>query len=300
MPHSSMLPIREASRATGVNAVTLRAWERRYGLITPHRTDKGHRLYTEENMQQIQDILTWLGRGVAVGQVKELLHVALSLKPPLEDEDESPWPELRRSLTLAFIQYDAAELDRILAVAIQANDANGLCHFLLEPVLEHLQQRWQGQFGSHLEMVFCHGWLRSNLATHLHAKNNQLAGPPILLVNLSEQHCETSLWLLALMLNAENIPFCMLEWEVPASELSLLAERCHPRAMVLFSSHALALSQLRRQLPKLVQHQPVPVMIAGPAASIHQQELVEIGILALPERASLAYPLLLAQLRTAQ
>lgn len=39
------LPIREVSRITGVNAVTLRAWERRYGLIVPHRTAKGHRLF---------------------------------------------------------------------------------------------------------------------------------------------------------------------------------------------------------------------------------------------------------------
>ena len=38
-------PIREVARITGVNAVTLRAWERRYGLIVPHRTAKGHRLF---------------------------------------------------------------------------------------------------------------------------------------------------------------------------------------------------------------------------------------------------------------
>ena len=40
------LPIREVARQTGVNAVTLRAWERRYGLIVPQRTPKGHRLFS--------------------------------------------------------------------------------------------------------------------------------------------------------------------------------------------------------------------------------------------------------------
>ena len=35
------LPIREVARQTGVNAVTLRAWERRYCLIVPHRTTQG-------------------------------------------------------------------------------------------------------------------------------------------------------------------------------------------------------------------------------------------------------------------
>ena len=67
------LPIREVARSTGVNAVTLRAWERRYGLIVPYRTPKGHRLYSPANLERIHAILAWLARGVAVGQVKALL-----------------------------------------------------------------------------------------------------------------------------------------------------------------------------------------------------------------------------------
>jgi hypothetical protein len=35
-------PMRTVSVITGVNPVTLRAWERRYGLIKPARTAKGH------------------------------------------------------------------------------------------------------------------------------------------------------------------------------------------------------------------------------------------------------------------
>lgn len=70
---SGLLPIREVARSTGVNPVTLRAWERRYGLIVPQRTPKGHRLYSTEHVARIQAILTWLNRGVSVSQVKALL-----------------------------------------------------------------------------------------------------------------------------------------------------------------------------------------------------------------------------------
>ena len=51
------LPIREVARSTGINAVTLRAWERRYGLIVPYRTPKGHRLYSPANLERIHAIL---------------------------------------------------------------------------------------------------------------------------------------------------------------------------------------------------------------------------------------------------
>ena len=59
------LPIREVARGTGVNPVTLRAWERRYGLVVPYRTAKGHRLYAPEQIERIHQVLTWLNRGVA-------------------------------------------------------------------------------------------------------------------------------------------------------------------------------------------------------------------------------------------
>ena len=292
----TLLPIREVSRVTGVNAVTLRAWERRYGLVTPHRTLKGHRLYTEENVRQIQDILTWLGRGVAVGQVKELLHAPLSLKNNPDDTEH----DLQQRFADALLAFDTPAVESLFSQAMNTLSVEHVVCHLLEPVLLHLQQRWQGQYGSQLEQVYCYSWLHNRLAAQLHERNQQLPGQPVLLVNLSDQHCEPNLWLLALQLNADNICFSMLEWEVPASELALIAERCNVRAVVLYSSHALPNSQLMRQLPKLVQHQPLPIMLAGPAATIHQQRLIDIGVIPLSESASLAYPLMLAQLRTLQ
>jgi hypothetical protein len=40
LEREEFFPIREVSRLTGVNPVTLRAWERRYGLIQPTRAPK--------------------------------------------------------------------------------------------------------------------------------------------------------------------------------------------------------------------------------------------------------------------
>ncbi len=65
--------IREVSELTGVKPVTLRAWQRRYNLIKPIRTEKGHRLYREEDIVRIQSIQAWLDKGVSIGKVKALL-----------------------------------------------------------------------------------------------------------------------------------------------------------------------------------------------------------------------------------
>ena len=68
------LPIRTISSLTGVNAITLRAWERRYGLIRPPRTAKGHRLYTHEHVEEIRRVLALLERGVPISQVRGQLR----------------------------------------------------------------------------------------------------------------------------------------------------------------------------------------------------------------------------------
>jgi DNA-binding transcriptional MerR regulator len=66
--------IREVSELTGVKPVTLRAWQRRYHLLQPMRTDKGHRLYREQDFQRIEQILHWLAKGISIGKVSELIH----------------------------------------------------------------------------------------------------------------------------------------------------------------------------------------------------------------------------------
>ena len=76
MQSKNEINISEVCQQTGVAAVTLRAWERRYGLIKPKRTPKGHRLYSQANIQEIIKIVGWLNRGVAISKVVELLSAA--------------------------------------------------------------------------------------------------------------------------------------------------------------------------------------------------------------------------------
>ena len=64
-----LFPIRTVSELTGVNAITLRAWETRYGLIDPIRKPSGHRLYTQEHIDLINRVVGLLDRGMRIGQI---------------------------------------------------------------------------------------------------------------------------------------------------------------------------------------------------------------------------------------
>ena len=63
--------IGELSRRSGVSVDLLRAWERRYGLLEPARSDGGFRLYSDDDVERVRT--TWSGGvhmrfGVSIGE----------------------------------------------------------------------------------------------------------------------------------------------------------------------------------------------------------------------------------------
>lgn len=271
------LPIREVARQTGVNAVTLRAWERRYGLIMPQRTPKGHRLYDQSHVARINHILTWLNRGVAVSQVSQLLE---SREPPASTED-SLWSEQRQLLLQAVVRLNELQLDEVFNRILALYPARTLLERLLLPLLETLEQRWQGQFGSHIERVFFQSWLRSKLGARIYHNNRQQTGPRLLLVNLCEQPMEPTLWLSAWLASSSDMPIDVLDWPVPLGELGLALDSMQPAALLLYASQALDAGRLHRHLPRLASSSGIPLLLIGPAASIHATELHDIPGLSL-------------------
>ena len=48
-----MYTIKQAARLTGVSEASLRAWERRYGVVVPVRNESGYRLFDEAALAAI-------------------------------------------------------------------------------------------------------------------------------------------------------------------------------------------------------------------------------------------------------
>lgn len=259
------LPIREVARQTGVNAVTLRAWERRYGLIVPQRTPKGHRLFSAEHVQRILTILTWLNRGVAVGQVKQLLDTPQASSEFVEND----WQVLRHTLLNAVTQLAERTLDDTVNQAMALYPPRTLCEQLLMPLLAELELHWQGQFGTQMERVFFYSWLRSKFGARIYHNNRQLHTAPLLLINHSDLPLEPHVWLTAWLISSADCPVQVFDWPLPAGELALAVDLLQARGVLLYSSKAIKLSML----PKLLNSVSCPKIIVGPTVCIHHTEL---------------------------
>ncbi len=71
-PMPNRYRIGAVSRLTGIPTDTLRMWERRYGVVEPTRTEKGGRLYSQEDVTRLTLIKTLVDRGHAIGTVARL------------------------------------------------------------------------------------------------------------------------------------------------------------------------------------------------------------------------------------
>ena len=68
-------PIRTVARLTGVSEGALRAWEARYGIITPARTAGGHRLFSGDDIDKIQEIKRLLHEeGMSMAGIQRMLE----------------------------------------------------------------------------------------------------------------------------------------------------------------------------------------------------------------------------------
>jgi DNA-binding transcriptional MerR regulator len=60
-------------RMLDIPAATIRNWEERYGLVTPERSDGGHRLYTRAQVEQLRFVMEGLARGLQPAEAHRLL-----------------------------------------------------------------------------------------------------------------------------------------------------------------------------------------------------------------------------------
>jgi DNA-binding transcriptional MerR regulator len=271
-------PIRTVAEITGVNAVTLRAWERRYGLIKPSRTPKGHRLYTNDDIRLIQEILDRLSQGISISQItRELLESAASAGKQTADT----WDNYRSRMLDAIVSFDEQALDAVYNDAMSLYPVDIVTIRLIMPLLEELGDRWQEQTGSIAEEHFFSVYLRNKLGARFHHQNLKNTGPKLTVACLPGEHHEFGVLLFALTAHNRGFQIVLLGADLPLSELKHVAQKTGSKGIVLAGSGALDCTALFNDIKALTEAVEVPVFIGGAVSYICRDEFA---------RAS-AYPL---------
>ena len=71
-PQTPRYPVRLVALRTGLSPHVLRAWERRYGVVSPTRSDGGQRLYSDLDIERLLRLRRLTDRGHAIRRIASL------------------------------------------------------------------------------------------------------------------------------------------------------------------------------------------------------------------------------------
>ena len=274
-----LIPIRTVCELTGLNPITLRAWERRYGLIKPQRTASGHRVYSDDDVERIRKVLALTREGVAIGQVKEALETATAIVTPTPDK--GPWPGYRRRLAGAIAAFDEGALEAIYNEALALHSVNTVDRMLLVPMLAELGMRWSTVTAGVAEEHFFSAYLRNKIGARFHHRRAHDTGPKILLACGPGELHEIGLLLFALAAHDAGFRVVLLGANVPFRETAAAAYRTRCDAVVISNTLDRVSPEFYSELSALVSAIKRPVFVGGHIASVSHKEIQAAGAVPL-------------------
>ncbi len=260
----AIYPIRQVSEETGVNSITLRAWERRYGFIKPKRTEKGHRLYTRADIEQVKRVVEMLEQGSSLTGVKAALAGASAGADTENKEDNRDvWQGYLKRMQEAISGFDEGQLEAAYGEAMSLYPVQVVMTRILLPLLRQLGQRWQEGRGMVAEEHFFGVYLRNKLGARLHHGHNPARGPKLVAACVPGEYHDFGLLLFSLVARERGFRLVLLGANTPLEDLPEVVARTGAKGIVLSASVKPATKVLDQQLPQLATAVAVPVFIGG-------------------------------------
>lgn len=269
-------PIRTVAALTGVNPVTLRAWERRYRLLRPERTEKGHRLYSQQDVVRIRKVLDLLDRGIAISQVTGLLDETPEQSPAVVSVADV-WSDYQQRMRTAIGRFDEAAVDFIYNDALSLYPVDIVTSRLTTPLLRGFGEQWKKRPITVAEEHFFSVYLRNKLGSRIHHLNQRSSGPLLLLACLPGEYHELGLLLFALAAVNRGYRLLLLGVNTPLDLLPQVLEQRHCDAIVLSSSARMPPNVIERELPMLIAAVDIPVFLGGETAERHREAVEAAG-----------------------
>jgi MerR family transcriptional regulator, light-induced transcriptional regulator len=261
-----LLRIGELSRRLGVSDHVLRAWESRYALLQPVRSQGGFRLYSEADESRVRRMQAYLADGLSAAQAARAALAGEADPDPVRPAEPQSAAlavndcgvALRQALDAFDEPAAQAVLDRLfadLSVPAALRD-------VVLPYLADLGERWQRGTASvaleHFASNVIHGRL-GGLARGWgsgHGPRALLACPP------GEQH-DLALMAFGIVLNRNGWRIEYLGTSTPLEELGRAVDALHPDLVVIAATLPDTLGSLSPALASLARRTPLALAGAG-------------------------------------
>ena len=176
--------IKAATTLTGLSAHVIRVWEKRYGAVTPQRTETNRRLYTDADISRLQMLSKLIKKGYTIGHIAQLQDselaelfdsIAASETDPQVAAAAGQVSHLIQAAASAIRNYDQTALDRIFDEASLTLGYSGLLELVVIPVIQQVGDDWHNgsltSAGEHAATSFIKQYLANSMRSFTQEEN---------------------------------------------------------------------------------------------------------------------------------
>ncbi|NTW02594.1 MAG: MerR family transcriptional regulator [Oscillochloris sp.] len=236
------------AQETGVPADTFRAWERRYGVPRPQRTEGGHRLYSERDIATIRWLRDRTAEGLTISQAIALMtdgaESHLGWLNTAVDTEPHTWERLNSRLNAALIDFDATRAEQILGEAFAIYPLEDVFLKLVQPTMIEIGEQWHAGKITVTAEHFATQFIRRKLSG-LFNTYNITDGRGLVMIGCapSEQH-DLGALMIAVFLVRHGWQVVYLGSEVPLRDLLDTVRQLQPDIVCMAASTTETATQL--------------------------------------------------------
>jgi DNA-binding transcriptional MerR regulator/methylmalonyl-CoA mutase cobalamin-binding subunit len=256
--------IKRVAHLTGINPATLRAWERRYGLVAPDRTGSGYRLYTDEDVAMLSRIKALVDEGLTIGEA--ITRVRRGAEPLPADFAGPSVREARARLLEALLAFDRRAALEAYDMVATIPPIRRVEEVLL-PLVREVGDLWGCAEIGVAEEHFASAFIREKLAGIMEDLDTGAGrGPEAVCAGLAGERHEFGLMAISISLATRGWRVLYLGADLPMDELQRVVQQRRPALLCTSVVNAMGTAEFRRLVRELRDMAPpeTEIVIGGP------------------------------------
>lgn len=272
---------------TGLSAHALRVWEKRYGAVTPHRTQSNRRIYTDAELERLMMLVKLTRSGYQIGQIahlsdRELAALAESAQPSVNAAKKDGKSEISNTAIAEAMEavqsFDQKALEDTLDRAILTFGYSGLLEKVIVPLMCRVGELWSaGEVSAACEHA-ASNFIKEYLACRTRPIADGGQAPRLLVTTPAGQMHELGAYIAGCMARKSGWHVVYLGASLPAEEIAGAARQIDVAAILLSIVYPMDDPQLGSELIRLrrLVSPNLPILVGGCSAGAYEEVLKEI------------------------
>ncbi|HEY3923340.1 MAG TPA: B12-binding domain-containing protein [Acidothermaceae bacterium] len=270
-----LVQIGDLARRVGVRVDTLRAWERRYGLLRPSRSAGGFRLYSSDDESVVRSMLAEIDRGYPASQAAKLaLARSATRDSQAQQVDTAGTPDdsgrlesLRTQLSEALRRYDGSRAQELLDTVLAEFSLNAVLRDVVLRCLSDIGDAWARGDMTVAEEHFASQLIRERLLA-LARDWDRGRGPRAVLACPSGERHDIGLICFGIVLSRNGWRITFLGSDTPIDALTGAVSALEPDLVVMAATLEEWFVSMTSQLRALAAERVVVIAGSGATARV--------------------------------